>query len=99
MLLAAAGLVLATISAARADDDEDHDFARRALEQGRALPLADILAKSHARSVPGKVIEVELEVDDGTLVYDLKVLTPGGHLKEVDVDATNGTILKTEDDD
>ena len=40
ILLVAAGLVLATMSGARADDD-DHDFAKRALEQGRALPLAD----------------------------------------------------------
>ena len=71
MLLVAAGLVLATMSATRADDD-DHDFAKRALEQGRALPLADIIAKISPQ-VPGKVIEVELDDEDGTLVYDLKV--------------------------
>ena len=79
-------------------DDEDHDLARRALEQGRALPLADILAKVTPR-VPGKVIEVELEVDDGTLVYDLKVLTPQGRLQEIEVDAATGKILEIEDDD
>ena len=96
-LLLAAGLVFVTISGARADDD-DHEFARRALEQGRALPLADILAKVTPR-VPGKVIEVELEVDDGTLVYDLKVLTPQGRLQEIEVDAATGKILEIEDDD
>ena len=63
ILLVAAGLVLATMSGARADDD-DHDFAKRALEQGRALPLADIIAKVSPQA-PGKVIEVELEDEDG----------------------------------
>ena len=63
ILLVAAGLVLATISGARADDD-DHDFAKRALGQGRALPLANIIAKVSPQA-PGKVIEVELEDEDG----------------------------------
>ena len=48
---------------ARADDD-DHDFAKRALGQGRALPLANIIAKVSPQA-PGKVIEVELEDEDG----------------------------------
>jgi uncharacterized membrane protein YkoI len=45
------------------------------------------------------VIEVVLELDDGTLVYDLKVLSPKGRLKEIKVDAATGKILKMEDDD
>jgi uncharacterized membrane protein YkoI len=96
-LLVAAGLVLAAIRAAHADDD-DHEFAKRALEQGRALPLADIIAKVTPQ-VPGKVIEVDLEDEDGTLVYDLKVLSPQGRLQEIEVDAATGKILKIEDDD
>ena len=96
MLLVAAGLVLATTSGTRADDD-DHDFAKRALEQGRALPLADIIAKV-SRQVPGKVIEVELEDEDGSLVYDL-ILSPQGRLQEIEVNAATGKILKIEDDD
>ena len=83
--------------ATRADDD-DHDFAKRALEQGRALPLADIISKISPQ-VPGKVIEVELDDEDGTLVYDLKVLSPQGRLQEIEVDAATGRILKIEDDD
>lgn len=97
ILLVAAGLVLAMMNGTRADDD-DHDFAKRALEQGRALPLADIIAKIGPQ-VPGKVIEVELDDDDGALVYDLKVLSPQGRLQEIEVDATTGKILKIEDDD
>ena len=96
MLLVAAGLVLATTSGTRADDD-DHDFAKSALEQGRVLPLADIIAKVSPQ-VPGKVIEVELEDEDGSLVYDL-ILSPQGRLQEIEVNAATGKILKIEDDD
>jgi uncharacterized membrane protein YkoI len=49
--------------------------------------------------LPGQVIEVVLEVDDGTLIYDLKVLSPNGRLQEIEVDAATGKILKMEDDD
>jgi uncharacterized membrane protein YkoI len=97
VLLLVTGFVLIGAGGGLAADD-DHDLARRALEQGRALPLADILAKVTPR-VPGKVIEVELEVDDGALVYDLKVLTPQGRLQEIEVDAATGRILEIEDDD
>ena len=96
-LLVAVGLVLVTMSGTRADDD-DHNLARRALEQGRALPLADIIAKITPQ-VPGRIIEVELEDEDGMLVYDLKVLSPKGRLQEIEVDAATGKILKIEDDD
>jgi uncharacterized membrane protein YkoI len=49
--------------------------------------------------LPGKVIEVELEVEDGVLVYDLKILAKDGRLVEVEVDAATSKVLKVEDDD
>ena len=96
-LLLVAVLTLAPMSRGHTDDD-DHDLARRAVEQGRALPLADLVAKVTAQT-PGKVIEVELEDEDGKLVYDLKMLSPQGQLQEIEVDAATGNILKIEDDD
>jgi uncharacterized membrane protein YkoI len=96
-LVLATGLLLFGAGTGLADDD-DHDLARRALEEGRALPLAEILAKMKP-DLPGKVIEVVLEIDDGNLVYDLKVLSAKGRLQEIEVDAATGKILKMEDDD
>ena len=78
-------------------DDDDHELARRALHEGRVLPLAEIFAKVKP-DLLGKVIEIVLRVDGGTLIYDLKVLSPKGQLREVEVDAATGTILKMEDD-
>jgi uncharacterized membrane protein YkoI len=97
LLLAVLVLLAASIAHAEEDDD-DQELARRALEQGQALPLAEILAKLKPE-VPGKVIKIELEADDGALVYELKVLRPDGRIEEIEVDAKTGKLLEIEDDD
>jgi uncharacterized membrane protein YkoI len=79
MLLTAVPLV-ATL--ARANDDDDHERVRTAREAGRVLPLAQVLAKVEAEH-PGEVLEVELENEHGRLVYEIKLLRPGGRLAEL----------------
>ena len=86
-----------------ADDDEkgrherEHDEIRAALQRGEVLPLARILAIAQ-QQVPGDVIEVELESKRGALVYEIKVLTQSGRVREIKIDARNGKVLKIEDD-
>ncbi|MDX2257574.1 MAG: PepSY domain-containing protein [Hyphomicrobiaceae bacterium] len=79
-------------------DDLGPDDALRLLREGRILPLATLLDRL-AATVPGHVVEMELEDDDGALVYDFKVLSPDGRLSEVEVDAATGEVLAIEDDD
>ena len=76
---------------------EDHEFARRALQEGRARPLADILASANDH-IRGQVIGVELEERAGAMVYELKVLRPNGELVELCLDALTGAVLKQDDD-
>ena len=59
--------------------------------------MARILAIAQEK-VPGDVIEVELENKRGALVYEIKVLTESGRVREIKIDARQGTILKIEDD-
>jgi uncharacterized membrane protein YkoI len=80
------------------DDRHDHDQARRALRDGRARPLAEILQRTVA-DLGGEVIGVEFERENGRYVYEFKVVTPTGRLREVYVDALTAEILKSEDDD
>ncbi|ODU11305.1 MAG: peptidase [Rubrivivax sp. SCN 71-131] len=90
-----AGLAAAALGAgrvARADDDHDHDLARRALEQGQVLPLRSVLDKLE-RELPGQVLKVEFERDDGRFVYKIRLLQPDGRLAGVKVDATDGRVL------
>jgi uncharacterized membrane protein YkoI len=48
------------------------------------------------KKVPGKVIEAELESEDGYLVYEVKVISPDKQVTEVLVDAGNSAILGLE---
>jgi len=79
-------------------DDDDHEFARRAVEQGLVAPLAEIAAKV-SEELPGEIIEVELDREDGVYVYEFKILSEEGRLQEVEVDANTGEILDLEDED
>lgn len=95
--LSPALLLALAFGAARADD-VGPDTAARLLKEGRIRPLADIVEAAKSK-VPGEMIGVELELEDGVYVYDLKFLRPNGRVQEVEVDAATGNILKIEDDD
>jgi len=97
VFLVAATLLLAAAGPAHTDD-VDHDEALRLLQKGSILPLDEITAKVRAK-IPGKVLEVELETEDGAYVYEFKILGPNGRVKEVEASAATGEILKIEDDD
>jgi uncharacterized membrane protein YkoI len=90
---------VATIGHAQADDDDiGQDTARRLLESGRILPLETILEEVSGR-VPGKLIETKREIDNGRIMYDLKILRREGRVQEVEVDAATSLVVKIEDDD
>ena len=101
ILLAVSCVAIAlAMTASLADDDSErreHDAIREALQRGEALPLARILAIAQ-QAVPGDVIEVELERKRGALVYEIKVLTDTGRVREVKIDARTGTVQKIEDE-
>ena len=90
-------LLLASPPIAFADDD-DHDRARAALQRGEILPLSRILDIVR-RDTPGRVIDVELDDDDGRHVYEMEILDTRGRVVEIKVDAASGRILKREIDD
>lgn len=75
----------------------EHDAVRDALQRGEVLPLTKILAIA-GQQVPGDVIEVELEEKKQALVYEIKILTPTGRVREIKIDARTGAVLKIEDD-
>ncbi len=77
---------------AAASDGGDQERARRAVEQGRMLPLRDIIARAQA-DLGGEVVEAELEEERGVPVYEIKVLTRAGRLVKVRYDARTGSPL------
>ena len=103
LIAASAAIFVQGVTLSYADDESrarharEHEEMRAALQRGEALPLARILAIAQEK-VPGDVIEVELENKRGALVYEIKVLTESGRVREIKIDARQGTILKIEDD-
>jgi uncharacterized membrane protein YkoI len=75
----------------------DHTGVREALQRGEVLPLVKILAIAN-KEVPGDVIEVELEDEREALLYEIKILTSTGRVREVKIDARTGTVVSIEDD-
>lgn len=73
---------------------DDHDRARRAVEEGRILPLKEILAVAES-AYPGQLIEAELEDEDGAMIiYKIKMLTRDGRVMKLMYDARTGELLK-----
>lgn len=96
-ILAVSLLVLGATLAVHAADIGP-DAAKRLLSEGLIRPLEEILTSVKAK-VPGELLEVELEIEDGIYVYDVKILGADGRVVEVETDAKTGKVLKVEDDD
>lgn len=92
------GTALLLLTSAIAHGGDDHELARRLLQEGRIRPLAE-LTESIRRQIPGELLEVEFELENGIYVYEFKILRPDGRIKEVEVDAATGKVVKVEDDD
>ena len=88
-------LILALLAGPALADDDGQDRARRALQAGEILPLSDILAAAEAAR-PGRVIELELDRDDGRWIYELELVTREGRLYEMEIDAATATVLELE---
>lgn len=87
-----AGLLLAACLPLAADDI-DHREARRLREAGAIRPLGEVLAALAARR-PGRVLETELEREDGRYVYEIEILDPTGQVHEFEIDAATGEVLQ-----
>ena len=61
------------------------------------LPLSAILAIAR-KQVPGEIIDVDLDDDDGSDHYEIEVLTAEGRHIEIRIDARSGRILEIEED-
>jgi uncharacterized membrane protein YkoI len=74
-------------------DASEQDRARQALERGEIRPLDQVLAAAR-KALPGDVVKIELDRDDGRWIYEIKVLTAGGERREVEIDAKSLHVLE-----
>jgi len=84
-------LMLALVaSAAVAGDDRERII--RLVEEGKVLPLDRVLAVAR-QDRPGRLLEAELEEEEGRPVYELEVLDGEGRVWELHYDAATGRAI------
>lgn len=94
-LLLASALVAGPLPARDLDQDE----ALRLRREGVIMPFEQLM-QGLERHYPGAtLLEAELEEEDGVLVYEVEILTTTGVVRELELDARDGQILKDEEDD
>jgi uncharacterized membrane protein YkoI len=100
LLLILLGSALACAAAlgplAHADDDDKR--IRRLQRSGDILSLDEIFNRARAVK-PGRILDTDLEDDDGRLVYEIELLDARGRVWEMKLDARTGRLIELEQDD
>ncbi|MGB3610216.1 MAG: PepSY domain-containing protein [Cellvibrio sp.] len=90
-------LVTAVALSATAADIGPNE-ALRLRQQGEILALESLLDIALSRYPGARLLEAELEKDDGIYVYEVELITRDGVVREIELDARNGRILKDKED-
>ena len=87
------GVSLTAFSGQGKDEDDNSpqiiNQATLNINQAITIALAD---------VPGKVIQAEIERDDGKLFWEVEVLDGSNQVYQLEIDANNGQVLEKEKD-
>ncbi|MBG13621.1 MAG: PepSY domain-containing protein [Alloalcanivorax venustensis] len=94
---ALAALLLALVPLAPALD-VDQDEALRLRQSGEVLSFQAILRQAEERYPGARLLEAELDDDDGELIYEIELLTDDGVVRELEIDARTGRVLEDEVD-
>ena len=76
--------------------DIEHDEALKLRQSGQILPLETLLASALKRYPSARLLDAELEEDDGLFIYEIELLTQEGVVRELELNAATGAILKDE---
>lgn len=96
LLILPLALLLAATPAASRDLDQDEALQLR--REGRILPLESLLQQVQQRYPGARLLEAELEEEDGLYIYEIELLTAGGIARELELDARDGRLIKDEED-
>lgn len=90
-------LLLAPLLAHARDIDQDEALHLR--HAGAIQPLEQLKRAMLVRHPGARLLETELDEDDGVYRYEIELLTAGGQVRELELDARSGRILKDAIDD
>ncbi len=87
-------LLLPAIASA---DNNDHDTAKDLFEAGDIVSLEMLLEDVRSRH-NGRILEIELEIKKGQIVYEIEMVDENGKVHEYFYDAKDGRLLWEETD-
>lgn len=93
------GLALAAIAGVAQAHDLSQDEALRLSKEGVIRPFEEILPAALSRYPGSRLLEAELEKEHDTYIYEVELLTTDGVVRELELDARDGRILKDKEDD
>lgn len=70
----------------------DQDEIRRLRQAKQILSLDAIIANHRQQHPGGKLLEAELEFEEGRYVYEIKILGDDGAVREFEYDARSGEL-------
>lgn len=80
---------------AQREIEVQQDEALDLLKRKEFKPLSEVLAVAE-KTIPGQVVRVKVKRVNGTMAYELKIISTEGNVREIYIDPTNLTILKVE---
>jgi len=78
--------------------DLDQDEALQLRQQGVILPLEHLLQQALDLHPGAKLLEAELEEKHGVYIYEVELLDTDGVVRELDLEAKTGRLLKDKED-
>ncbi|RML30482.1 hypothetical protein ALQ97_200061 [Pseudomonas savastanoi pv. glycinea] len=90
-------MLLAFCSAVMARD-LDQDEALQLRQRGVILPLEQLLQQALDLHPGAKLLEAELEEKHGVYIYEVELLDTDGVVRELDLEAASGRLLKDKED-
>lgn len=98
LVLSVAVLGASSALAGKGSRGDDRARLEDARARGAVMPIERLLALL-AGEIGGEIVEIELDEDDGRLVYEIYYLDAGGRRHEITVDAASGAVLERDEDD
>ncbi len=90
--------LLSAAGAFASDNELTQTEVRKLVDQGEILPLKALLDRQRAL-LNGRLLDLEVERDDSTVVYELEILKEDGQVIEYKIDAATGRLLKQKVED
>lgn len=92
-------LLCTLVSPALPGRDFDQDEALELARSGQIRALDALLQQALEKYPGATLLEAELELEKGRYRYEIELLTAGGGVRELELDAQSGELLKDEEDD